>query len=245
MSPTLLVWLAAISLNAASTTLASAGISNVAATFESIGYAWTDAGDEYAFAISESEERIGPGSFAFSRFGSAPGYSSSAGIGVVHDSTLAADGFRLRGRAHEWLSDDVGYAACTAWSESTAFVSFTIDQSTSIQITGALGLSGNSSPEFSNQFQLRGPAGRVIASASGLQSINFSGTLAPGNYTLYLSASVSDAIDFSGGDVYDNAAASFDLTLTSQPSGHVASRPMFRPPSVRTKTPLRALSDND
>lgn len=210
--------LAAFASFVASAASALAGISYNYADFNSYGTAWTDAGDEYAYSIANSDSLAGPGTYTFNEYGSAPGYSSSATVGVEHNSTLTANGFHLTGKAYGYVSDDYGYAACSANSESLVEMSFTLDTASRVTITGALGLGGTGSPsEFSNYFEIRNSAGQLITSTSGVGAINYKGRLRPGTYTLYVSASVLKEINFSGGDVYESSFTTFDVTLNATP----------------------------
>lgn len=195
-----------------------ADISYNQTSFESLAHAWTDAGDDYAYSISAADEADASGLYSFSEFGQAPGYSSSSSVGVEHDSVLTSTSMHLTGRAYTYVSDDYGYAACTADSEATTFISFTIDRRSRVTVSGTLGLTGSSAPQsFSNQFQLRNSRGQLVSSASGISTVNFDQRLPAGTYTLYVSASVSRSIDFSGGDLYENSNATFDVTLNATP----------------------------
>lgn len=211
---------ASLALAAAAASSALADLNYTYTSFESLGYAWTDAGDEYAYTINTADELIGVGNYSFEEYGGAPGYSSSAAIGVTHDSSLTSTGFHLTGQARSYVSDDVGYAACSAWSESTVFITFTLTERSRITLTGHLGLSsfGGAPSSLSNQIQLRNSANQLLASFSGVTQIDQSIILPAGNYTFYASTSVADEIDFSGGDVYDTNLSTFDITLAATPS---------------------------
>jgi hypothetical protein len=206
---------AAIVFSAGSTL---AGITYSYANFDSIGTAWTDAGDEYAYHISNSDSFAGPTTYAFREYGSAPGYSSGATVGVEHASTLTSSGFQLTGKAFAYVSDDVGYAWCYATGEALVEMSFTLDVASRVTIWGSLALGGNSSPTaYSNSFEIRNAKGEVVTSASGTQAINFSGRLRAGTYTLYVSTSVFKEINFSGGDVYDQVFSTYNVNLSATP----------------------------
>lgn len=210
--------LSALATLAATAASALAGVSYSYANFDSIATAWTDAGDEYAYHISNSDSFGGPVSYVFDEYGSAPGYNSSATVGVEHNSTLTSSGFSLSGKAYGYVSDDYGYAACSAWSEALVELSFTLDERSRVTITGSLGLGGTGAPSaFSNYFEIRNAAGQIVTSASGVSDINFAGRLNAGTYTLYVSASVAKEIDFSGGDVYESAFTTFSVNLATKP----------------------------
>jgi hypothetical protein len=186
-------------------------------SFESIARAWTDAGDEYAYEISAADEAGPDGTYTFSETGSAPGYSSSASVGVEHDSALRANGFQLTGSASGYVADDVGYAACSANSEAIASVAFTLTRTTRVTFTGALSLAGSSLPDnYSNLFELRRTDGRLLKSVTGTGAISYSARLTAGTYTVYVGSYVLREIDFSGGDVYENSTASFDVSMTAR-----------------------------
>lgn len=218
---------ASLALAAAASLPALADVNYTYASFESLGYAWTDAGDEYAYTINTADELLGVGDYTFEESGGAPGYSSSAAVGVAHDSTLTSTGFHLTGQARSYVSDDVGYAACSAWSESTVFITFTLTERSRVTLTGHLGLSsyGGAPSSLSNQVQLRNNANQLIASFSGVAQIDQSLVLPAGNYSFYASTSVADEIDFSGGDVYDTNLSTFDITLAATPSPVSIRRP--------------------
>lgn len=200
----------------ASASAALAGISYQYGNFDSVATAWTDAGDEYAYHISNSDSFSGPTTYVFSEYGSAPGYSSSATVGVEHNSTLTANSFHLTGKAYGYVADDYGYASCSANSEALTELGFTLDAGSRVTITGSLGLGGTSAPTvYSNYFEIRNAAGQIVYSASGVAAINYSGRLPAGSYTLYVSASVLKEIDFSGGDVYESSFASYDINFAA------------------------------
>lgn len=206
---------AAIVFSAASSL---AGITYSYANFDSIGTAWTDAGDEYAYHISNSDSFSGPTTYAFREYGSAPGYSSGATVGVEHSSTLTSSGFQLTGKAFAYVSDDVGYAWCYATGEALTEMSFTLDVASRVTISGALALGGNSgATAFSNYFEIRDSKGQILTAASGTQAIAFSARLRAGTYTLYVSTSVFKEINFSGGDVYDNVFSTYNVNFSATP----------------------------
>jgi len=209
---------ASVALAVASASPALAGITYTYTNFDSIGTAWTDAGDEYAYHISNSDSFSGPTTYTFREYGSAPGYSSGATVGVEHASTLTGGGFQLSGKAFAYVSDDVGYAWCYATGEALTEMSFTLDVASRVTISGALALGGNSSPTaYSNVFEIRDSKGQIVTSASGTQAIAFSGRLRAGTYTLYVSTSVFKEINFSGGDVYDNVFTTYSINLSATP----------------------------
>ncbi|MFN7020801.1 MAG: hypothetical protein ACK4WH_05670 [Phycisphaerales bacterium] len=210
--------LSALTVAAAAATASHAGVTYPWANFDSIGTAWTDAGDEYAYHISNSDSFSGPTVYTFSEYGTAPGYSSSATVGVEHNSTLTGTGFTLTGKAYGYVSDDYGYAACYATGEALTELSFTLDTNSRVTISGSLGIGGTIAPTaYSNYFEIRNSAGSVVTSASGVASINYSGRLRAGTYTLYVSSSVLNEINFSGGDVYESAFATYSVNFKAVP----------------------------
>lgn len=214
---TLMTSLAALAVSATS---ALAGLTYSYANFDSVGTAWTDAGDEYAYHISNSDSFSGVTSYTFNEYGSAPGYNSGATVGVEHASILTAGGFTLSGKAYTYVSDDYGYATCWSNGEALVEMSFTLDRQSLVTITGALGLGGTgSATALSNYFEIRNAAGKLVTSADGVGNISYSGRLRAGTYTLYLSTSVYKEISGSGGDVYESAYSTFNLGLTARPVG--------------------------
>lgn len=214
---TLMTSLAALAVSATS---ALAGLTYSYANFDSVGTAWTDAGDEYAYHISSSDSFSGLTTYTFNEYGSAPGYSSGATVGVEHTSTLTSSGFTLTGKAYTYVSDDYGYASCWSNGEALVEMSFTIDRRSQVTITGSLGQGGTgSATALSNYFEIRNAAGTLITSADGVENISVSRRLPAGTYTLYVSTSVYKAIDFSGGDVYESAFSTFDVTFNARPIG--------------------------
>lgn len=219
----------------AAAAIASAALADLtiqAASFESFGYAWTDAGDEYAFAIANSDDFDAadvPGTYAFGSTGAAPGYSSSAGIGVMHAASLRPRAIHLRGQARTYVADDAGYAAVSAWSAATATVRLVVSSPTYLCLTGSLGLVSDYPPDIvSFHLQLTGPAGNTVYSASGTTTVSFRARLDAGTYTLSASASVADSLNHAGGDAYENNLATYDITLvagTSDKSAAAAAPP--------------------
>jgi len=192
-------------------------ISYESTSFESLATAETDAGPEYSYVINRGDE-VGPdGTYTFNETGSAPGYGSSASVTVEHNSELRSTGFHLTGAASGNVADDYGYAACSANSESIVSITFTLTQARRISLAGTLALTGSSPPDdYSNYIELRRPNGTLVTSSSGVGPFSYRGRLAAGTYSFYASSQVLRAIDFSGGDVYENSTASFDVELTAR-----------------------------
>ena len=194
-----------------------AQISYQGTSFESIAVAETDAGEEYSYIINNAEPVGSDGIYMFDETGSAPGYYSSASVGVTHDSTLTSTGLHLIGKAYGYVSDDVGYAACSASSEALGYVTFRLRSARRVTISGVLSLSGTSQPQsFSNLFELRRSNGTLVTSSSGTGPIAYTGRLTAGTYTVYVGSQVLRQINGSGGDVYEGSTASYDVTLTSR-----------------------------
>ncbi len=186
-------------------------------SFESIALAETDAGQEYSYIINNAEPVGSNGTYLFDELGTAPGYYSSARVGVTHDSTLTSTGFHLTGKAYGYVSDDVGYAACSANSEATGYVTFRLRSARRVTISGVLGLTSTSQPQsFSNTFELRRSNGTLVTSSSGTGPISYTGRLTAGDYTVYVGSQVLHQINGSGGDVYEGSTASYDVTMTSR-----------------------------
>jgi hypothetical protein len=185
--------------------------------FESLAIAETDAGPEYSYVINRGDE-VGPnGTYTYSESGTAPGYYSSASVTVEHASELTPSGFHLTGKARGYVADDYGYAACSANSESLVSLTFTLNRARRISIAGLFALTGSSAPEaYSNYFELRRSNGTLVNSGSGVGPFSYNGRLTAGTYTVYVSSQVLRAIDFSGGDVYEDSTASFDVQLTAR-----------------------------
>lgn len=183
-------------------------------SFESLAYAWTDAGDEFAYSINNADELTSAGTYTFNEYGSAPGYYSSASVGVEHNSTLSASGFHLTGKSTSYVADDYGYAACSANSEAIAAVTLRIRKAQRVTITGTLGLTGTSQPTSSSHyFEIRNAAGNVVYSKSNVGIVSYNGRLPAGTYTVYVSASVYREISSSGGDVYESSSGTYDVQL--------------------------------
>lgn len=186
------------------------------ASFSSYALAETDAGSEYSYEIDESASVSPPDSYTFTEYGQAPGYSSSATVGVEHDSTLTNKSINLFGKAYTYVADDYGYAACSADSEVSSFIRFTVTRRTRINLSGSLDLGGTSSPDWSySSFELRQENGPTIASSNG-GAFSFSGPLKPGTYVIAVTQRVLRQIDFSGGDVYENSFGVYNVSMTTK-----------------------------
>lgn len=184
-------------------------------SFESIGYAWTDAGDEYAYSISAADEADPTtGLYTFSDYGQAPGYSSSASVGVTHNARLTNRGFHIMGSASAGVTDDYGYAVCTSNSEAGVYLDFNVTRAGRVSFSGTLSVAGSTTSGYSNDFEVRDASGNVVATFSGTDTISFSRRLPRGRYTVVAFSQASLALSSSGGDAYENYTASFDVTMT-------------------------------
>ncbi len=194
-----------------------AQISYGVSTFDSYGYAVTDAGSQYAYQIDNSDEVIGPDTYSFQEFGQAPGYSSSASVGAEHEATLATNSITLFGKASTYVSDDYGYAACSSEAEVGDTIRFTLTKKrTKVVLKGSLFYGGNSTPDYAFQyFVLKNSAGATIATSNG-GDFTYQGQLPAGGYTLSISTYVAKSIDFSGGDVYDSSTSTYQIHMTAQ-----------------------------
>ncbi len=186
------------------------------ASFSSYALAETDAGSEYAYEIDESENISAPDTYSFTEYGQAPGYSSSATVGVEHDSTLTNKAISLYGKAYTYVADDYGYAVCSADSEVSSYIRFTVTKRTRVNLTGSLAIGGTSSPDWSySSFELRKENGPMIASSNG-GTFSFVGPLKPGTYVIVVTQRVLRQIDFSGGDVYENSFGTYNISMTTK-----------------------------
>jgi hypothetical protein len=186
-------------------------------SFESLAIAETDAGPEYSYIINRADEVEADGTYTYSESGSAPGYSSSASVTVEHASELRPSGFHLTGKARGYVADDYGYAACSANSESLVYFTFTLNRARRVSVAGVFALTGSSPPEsYSNYFEIRRSNGTLVKSSSDVGSFSYNGRLTAGTYSVYVSSQVLREINFSGGDVYENSTASFDVELTTR-----------------------------
>jgi len=104
------------------------------ATMESLATAETDAGPEYRFDVFNWEELDSSGPYAFREYGTAPGYSSQATVGVEHESQLASNQLTLFGEAYAYVADDYGYAFCSADSQVASYITFTLTEASRVQV---------------------------------------------------------------------------------------------------------------
>ncbi|HMO13347.1 MAG TPA: hypothetical protein PKD64_06305 [Pirellulaceae bacterium] len=185
--------------------------------FVSQGVAQTDAGNEYDYYIDEADVAGPTGVYQFIEYGSAPGYGSRATIGVEHDSKLTSGDISLAGKTYSYVADDYGYAWCFAESYASSTVRFQLSSRRRVELTGNLTLVGSSPPDwYYNSVELRTASGQLIYQKTGVGPVNFSNRLVAGTYQITVVSTVAREIDFSGGDVYENSNAGFNVLLRAR-----------------------------
>jgi hypothetical protein len=186
------------------------------ATMESWALAQTDAGPQYNYEIDNYDELDSSATvYTFNEYGQAPGYSSSATVGVEHDSTFSSGGMNLTGESYAYVSDDYGYAFCSAESQTGAYVTFTLSQESRVQVTGELAFSGYTPNDFETEFSLRRSGQPFLTFVTQAGEIDFDQVLPAGTYQLAVLSRVMLEIDFAGGDVYEYSRGTFDISLTA------------------------------
>jgi hypothetical protein len=180
--------------------------------FESNALASTDNEPSQDFVINQIDEPTVPGTYTFEDFGSSPSYFYSASVGTEHNSSLTATGMQLYGNANIYLRDDYGYGVASAQSEVVANITFTLDSARQVDINGSLSRSGYTN-YYNSQFILQSSDGDEVVSASGPNSISYSGQLPAGTYQLVVNAYATSEMNHPGGDVYESGNGSFQITL--------------------------------
>ena len=163
--------------------------------------------------------------------GRPPGYSSSASVGCEHDSNLSSGSMTLTGEAYSYVADDYGYAFCSADSSVGAYITFTLDQESRVQISGSLHFTGYPANDSEIEFMLRPYGQAPLALQLSEGAVSFDQVLPAGTYQLTLYTRVMLEIDFAGGDVYEFSRGNYDISLTADAVGNRCTQFPERSPS--------------